>query len=172
MTSCDFIKNIFNSSDNQKTNTKADTQTNTLDKTLSNNQQAEGTKMEYKKTQIEFLNTNKNKKGVQTTSSGLQYKVITQGAGTQPRAQSTVEVHYQGTLIDGTEFDSSYKRNQTIEFPLNQVIAGWTEGLQLMKEGSTYELYIPSELAYGDQDMRSIPGGSTLIFKVELIKVL
>ena len=122
--------------------------------------------------QVEFLNKNKNKEGVKTTDSGLQYKVIKEGQGKSPGAASTVEVHYQGTLIDGTEFDSSYKRNETAKFPLNRVIPGWTEGLQLMKEGAVYEFYIPSDLAYGNRDLPKIPAGSTLIFKVELIKVL
>lgn len=122
--------------------------------------------------QVEFLNKNKNKEGVKTTDSGLQYKVIKEGQGKSPGAVSTVEVHYQGTLIDGKEFDSSYKRNETAKFPLNRVIPGWTEGLQLMKEGAVYEFYIPSDLAYGDRDLPNIPAGSTLIFKVELIKVL
>lgn len=122
--------------------------------------------------QVEFLNQNKDKEGVKTTASGLQYKVIKEGAGKSPGPQSMVEVHYKGTLIDGTEFDSSYKRNETAKFPLDQVIPGWTEGVQLMKEGATYEFYIPSHLAYGNREgISSIPPGSTLIFTVELIKV-
>ena len=121
--------------------------------------------------QVEFLKQNKDKEGVTTTESGLQYKVIKEGDGKSPGPRSLVEVHYQGTLINGTEFDSSYKRNETAKFPLNQVIPGWTEGVQLMKEGATYEFYIPSNLAYGDRNLPNIPAGSTLIFKVELIKV-
>ena len=120
-----------------------------------------------------FLAANKTKEGVIETESGLQYKVIEEGTGTSPTAENTVEVHYEGTLIDGTKFDSSYDRGETIEFPLNGVIPGWTEGVQLMKEGSTFMFYIPSELAYGANPR---PGGpikpnSTLIFKVELISV-
>ncbi len=120
-----------------------------------------------------FLAENKTKEGVVETESGLQYKVIDEGTGKSPTAQSTVEVHYEGTLIDGTKFDSSYDRGETIEFPLNGVIRGWTEGLQLMKEGATYMFYIPSDLAYGENPR---PGGpikpnSTLIFKVDLITV-
>ncbi|MBO6621028.1 MAG: FKBP-type peptidyl-prolyl cis-trans isomerase [Balneola sp.] len=120
-----------------------------------------------------FLAENKTKEGVMETESGLQYKVIEAGTGASPTAESTVEVHYEGTLIDGTKFDSSYDRGETIEFPLNGVIRGWTEGLQLMKEGATYMFYIPSNLAYGENPR---PGGpikpnSTLIFKVELISV-
>lgn len=121
--------------------------------------------------QVEFLKQNKDKEGVKTTASGLQYKVIKEGAGKSPGPQSMVEVHYQGTLIDGTEFDSSYRRNETAKFPLNQVIPGWTEGVQLMKEGAAYEFYIPSNLAYGNRNLPNIPAGSTLIFKVELVKV-
>ena len=119
----------------------------------------------------EFLNKNKEKSGVKTTASGLQYKVLKDGSGKSPSVTSKVEVHYRGTLIDGQEFDSSYKRNQTITFPLNGVIKGWTEGLQLMKEGAKYEFYIPSELAYGASGTPGIPPHSVLIFQVELIKV-
>ncbi|MDD4208843.1 MAG: FKBP-type peptidyl-prolyl cis-trans isomerase [Bacteroidales bacterium] len=119
-----------------------------------------------------FLAENKKKEGVVETASGLQYKIIRQGEGKQPTAENTVEVHYHGTLIDGTVFDSSVVRKKTIEFPLNQVIPGWTEGVQLMKEGAKYEFYIPSHLAYGDQGAGNlIKGGATLIFEVELIKV-
>jgi FKBP-type peptidyl-prolyl cis-trans isomerase FklB len=116
----------------------------------------------------EFLTENKNKPGVIETSSGLQYKVIQEGTGRKPLATSDVTVHYEGKLIDGTIFDSSYQRGETITFKLNQVIPGWTEGLQLMTEGSTYELYIPAELGYGDRSIPGIPAGSVLIFKVEL----
>lgn len=120
-----------------------------------------------------FLAENKTKEGVIETESGLQYKVIKEGTGASPTAESTVEVHYEGTLIDGTKFDSSYDRGETIEFPLNGVIRGWTEGVQLMKEGATFMFYIPSELAYGANPR---PGGpikpnSALIFKVELVSV-
>ena len=113
------------------------------------------------------------KEGVKVTKSGLQYKVVKAGTGPKPAATDTVTVHYQGTLIDGTEFDSSYKRGEPTSFPLNRVIKGWTEGLQLMKEGATYMFYIPGDLAYGPNPR---PGGkigpnATLIFKVELIKV-
>jgi len=119
-----------------------------------------------------FLEANKQKAGVKETSSGLQYKVITESIGKKPTATDTVEVHYHGTLIDGTVFDSSVLRGQTIEFPLNQVIKGWTEGVQLMSEGSKFEFYIPSHLAYGDQGAGdTIKGGATLIFQVELFKV-
>ena len=118
----------------------------------------------------EFLKKNEKKAGVKKTASGLQYRVITEGTGMMPRATDKVKVHYKGTLIDGTEFDSSYKRGQPAEFPLNQVIPGWTEGLQLMKVGSKYELVIPPALGYGDRGQQSIPGNSVLIFEVELLE--
>lgn len=116
-----------------------------------------------------FLEENSKKEGVKTTASGLQYKVVTEGTGKSPKATDSVVVHYEGKLIDGKVFDSSYERGEPIEFPLNQVIAGWTEGLQLMKEGGTYELYIPSDLAYGEQGNPGIEPNSTLIFKIELL---
>ncbi len=120
----------------------------------------------------QYLTDNAGAEGVQTTASGLQYKVLQEGSGNSPSAADTVEVHYEGWLIDGTVFDSSYKRGETISFPLNRVIAGWTEGLQLMKEGGICELTIPSDLGYGAGGAGgSIPPNATLIFKVELIKV-
>lgn len=119
-----------------------------------------------------FLNKNKEDKDVKTTASGLQYKVITEGKGAKPSATDTVEVHYAGTLIDGTEFDSSYKRNAPATFPVNQVIKGWTEALQLMSEGSKWKLFVPAELAYGAMDRPGIPANSVLIFDVELLKVI
>lgn len=118
-----------------------------------------------------FLAKNKTKPGVTTTASGLQYEVITQGTGIKPTAQDTFVVHYRGTLLDGTEFDASYNRGQPLTMPLNQVIRGWTEGLQLMPAGSKYKFYIPYDLAYGSNDQGQIPGGSTLIFEVELLEV-
>lgn len=120
---------------------------------------------------VKFLQDNLKRDGVQATASGLQYEVLEEGSGASPSATDTVEVNYEGTFIDGTVFDSSYQRGQTIEFPLNRVIAGWTEGLQLMKEGATYKFYIPYNIAYGEGGMGPIPGYSTLIFKVELVKV-
>ena len=118
-----------------------------------------------------FLASNKKRAGVKTTHSGLQYEVITEGKGSKPTAADTVTVHYRGTLINGTEFDNSYKRGEPISFPLGNVIPGWTEGLQLMATGSKYKLYIPSQLGYGMNGSGPIPGGSALIFEVELIKV-
>jgi FKBP-type peptidyl-prolyl cis-trans isomerase len=118
-----------------------------------------------------FLEENKAKEGVKVTASGLQYKVVKEGKGKTPTANDKVTVHYEGKLLDGKIFDSSFERKKPETFPVTGVIKGWTEGLQLMKEGGVYELYIPAELAYGDAGNNSIPGGSTLIFKVELIKV-
>ncbi len=118
-----------------------------------------------------FLDANKKKDGVKVTASGLQYKVITKGEGVKPKATDKVKVHYRGTLINGKEFDSSYKRNQPAEFGLNQVIKGWTEGLQLMNVGSKYEFYIPSGLAYGPNGPPSIGPDQTLIFTVELLDI-
>jgi FKBP-type peptidyl-prolyl cis-trans isomerase len=120
---------------------------------------------------LAFLGANKKKPGVKETASGLQYKVITMGEGAKPKATDKVKVHYSGTLIDGKEFDSSYKRNQPAEFGLNQVIKGWTEGLQLMNVGSKYEFYIPSKLAYGPNGPASIGPNQTLIFTVELLDI-
>tara|TARA_R110002096_G_scaffold86990_5_gene199809 strand:- start:5567 stop:6268 length:702 start_codon:yes stop_codon:yes gene_type:complete len=121
----------------------------------------------------DFLAANKAKDGIIETATGLQYKVLEEGSGKSPKAEDEVEVNYEGSLIDGRVFDSSYERGESISFPLNRVIRGWTEGVQLMKEGATYEFYIPAELAYGPNAPRgSIIGpNSTLIFKVELIKV-
>jgi FKBP-type peptidyl-prolyl cis-trans isomerase FklB len=119
----------------------------------------------------QFLAENRKKEGVVELPSGLQYKVVRQGEGSKPEPTDEVTVHYTGTLIDGTKFDSSKDRGQPATFLLNQVIKGWVEGLQLMKEGSVYILYIPPDLAYGDKDNPSIPPGSTLIFEVELIKI-
>lgn len=121
---------------------------------------------------IEFLSENMTKEGVVTTESGLQYKVLSKGHGEEhPSATDTVKVHYHGTLTDGSVFDSSIARGKPIEFGLNQVIKGWTEGLQLMVEGEKTRLFIPSELGYGNRSAGSIPAGSALIFDVELIKI-
>jgi FKBP-type peptidyl-prolyl cis-trans isomerase FklB len=117
-----------------------------------------------------FLAENKAKEGVKTTASGLQYKVLKEGNGAQPKNTDTVTVNYRGTLIDGTEFDSSYKRGQPASFPVAGVIKGWTEALQLMKVGSKYQLFIPPSLAYGDHPPGPpIQPGSALIFEVELV---
>lgn len=123
--------------------------------------------------QVKFLEENKKRENVKVTNSGLQYEVLKEGSGKSPSSTDKVEVHYKGTLIDDTVFDSSYKRGQTASFGLNQVIKGWTEGIPLMKEGAKYKFYIPSELGYGSQGAGgAIPPNATLIFEVELIKVL
>ncbi|RYE55959.1 MAG: FKBP-type peptidyl-prolyl cis-trans isomerase [Sphingobacteriales bacterium] len=120
-----------------------------------------------------FLKQNLQQSGIQKTASGIQYLVLTQGAGAKPFASDTVQVHYKGTLINGQEFDSSYKRGEPAVFALNQVIRGWTEAVQLMSEGSKYRFYIPYNLAYGERGMgNDIPPYSTLIFDIELLKVI
>lgn len=118
-----------------------------------------------------FLEENKTKPNVNTTASGLQYEVLKEGSGAHPKATDTVVVNYRGTLLDGNEFDNSYKRGEPIEFALNRVIPGWTEGVQLMSPGSKYKFYIPYNLAYGPNGNGPIPGGSTLVFEVELLNI-
>ncbi len=118
-----------------------------------------------------FLKENAAKEGVKTTASGLQYSVKTEGTGKQPKATDTVTVEYEGRLIDGKVFDSSKAHGQPATFPLNQVIPGWTEGVQLMKEGGEYTLYIPANLAYGERKAGDIPPNSTLVFDIKLLKV-
>jgi FKBP-type peptidyl-prolyl cis-trans isomerase FklB len=119
-----------------------------------------------------FLAENKAKEGVKTTASGLQYKVLKEGTGPSPKATETVKVNYRGTTLDGTEFDSSFKRGQPASFPVNRVIKGWTEGLQLMKVGSKYQLFVPADLAYGERGAGSDIGpNATLIFEVELLGI-
>lgn len=119
-----------------------------------------------------FLAQNKTKPGIMTTASGLQYEILTAGTGIKPTAQDSVTCNYMGTLLDGTEFDNSYKRGEPITFNLGGVIKGWTEGLQLMSEGAKYKFYIPYTLGYGAHDYGPIPGGSMLIFEVDLLKVI
>jgi len=118
-----------------------------------------------------FLQGNKKKEGVVELPSGLQYKIISLGTGAKPTADDEVTVNYEGKFLDGKVFDSSYDRKEPATFPLKGVIKGWTEGLQLMNSGSVYEFFIPSDLGYGDNGYGQIPGGTTLIFKVELISV-
>ena len=130
-------------------------------------EQAKGAKKEGSA----FLAQNRNNPGVFETPSGLQYQVLQGAEGKKPKAADTVHVHYHGTLLNGQVFDSSVQRGEPISFPLNQVVAGWTEGLQLMSIGSKYRFFIPSELAYGDQAVGSIPAGSTLVFDVELLDI-
>lgn len=119
-----------------------------------------------------FLATNATAAGVTVTASGLQYKVINSGSGATPGPTDTVRTHYHGTFIDGRVFDSSVERGAPLEFPVNGVISGWTEALQLMQEGDKWQLFIPPELAYGQRGVGPIPGNTTLVFEVELIKVL
>lgn len=120
-----------------------------------------------------FLAENKSKEGVKTTASGLQYKVVKEGSGPTPKATDTVKVNYRGTTLDGTEFDSSYKRGEPASFPVNRVIKGWTEALQLMKVGSKYELYVPTELAYAERGAGSDIGPNAMLkFDVELIEIV
>lgn len=128
---------------------------------------------ENKKKGEDFLAENKEKEGVKVTDSGLQYKVLEEGSGVSPDTTDKVRVNYKGTLIDGTVFDSSYERGEPVTFPLNRVIPGWTQGLQLMKEGAKYKFFIPGDLAYGQNPPPRSPIGpnETLIFEVELLKV-
>ena len=136
---------------------------------MKKNQQVEKEKL---KAGMDYLEANKSKEGVVTTESGLQYKVLKSGTGKTPTATSNVTTHYTGKLVDGTVFDSSVERGEPIQFPVNGVIRGWTEALQLMKEGDKWELTIPSELAYGKRGAGGlIPPNSVLVFEVELISV-
>ncbi len=135
-------------------------------------QQMQAQRMEKgKKEGDAFLAENKKKEGVQTTPSGLQYKIITKGSGPKPTTNDTVKTHYRGTLIDGTEFDSSYKKGEPITFPVTGVIKGWTEALLMMPVGSKWQLFIPSDLAYGPGGRPGIPPNSTLLFDIELLGI-
>jgi len=118
-----------------------------------------------------FLAENAKQEGITVTASGLQYKVITSGSGATPTLSDTVETHYTGKFLDGSEFDSSVSRGQPLTFPVTGVIAGWTEALQLMQEGDKWQLFIPSDLAYGERGVGPIPANATLIFDIELISV-
>ena len=133
---------------------------------------AKVTSEKNKKDGSAFLEANKKKEGVVTTSSGLQYKILTKGTGKIPTAQDTVVAHYKGTLIDGTEFDNSFKRNEPATFAVTGVIKGWIEALQMMPVGSKWQIYVPADLAYGDQGAgQVIPPGATLIFEIELVSM-
>lgn len=135
--------------------------------------QAYQKQLEGKKRKVgeDYLAENKKKPGVKTTETGLQYKVLKEGKGPIPKKTDSITAHYKGTLIDGTEFDSSIKRGQPAKFPVNRVIPGWTEALQLMPVGSKWELVIPSDLAYGPQGTPGIPPHATLVFEVELLSI-
>jgi len=132
----------------------------------------QGKKEEAIQKEIDFLAENAKKPGIKITQSGMQYEVLVEGNGPKPSKDSIVKVHYEGKLIDGTVFDSTYERKEPIIFPLNEVISGWSEGLQLMNVGSKYILYIPSEIGYGSSDYGPIPAYSTLIFTVEFIDIV
>jgi FKBP-type peptidyl-prolyl cis-trans isomerase len=136
---------------------------------LQKKQEEEGKKLSEEG--IKFLDANGKKEGIITTASGLQYELLKEGTGVKPTAEDVVKVNYVGTFIDGTEFDSSIKRGQPAEFPLNRVIPGWTEGIQLMSIGSKYRFYIPYNLGYGERGNQGIPPYSTLIFEVELLEI-
>jgi len=149
-------------------------------KPLLSNEEIQETMVAFQKEMAEkqkqrgeaFLSENKKKEGVKTLPSGLQYKVVKAGTGKKPKANDTVTVNYRGTLIDGTEFDSSYRRGQPTTFPVSGVIPGWTEAMQLMAEGAKWQLFIPPHLAYGERGMGGLIGpNTTLIFEVELISV-
>lgn len=146
----------------------------TFSNELRNKQQA-ATQEAAQKNTVEgekFLAENKTKPGVKTTASGLQYKVMKEGSGPSPKETDTVVTNYRGTLINGTEFDSSYKRNEPVTFPVNGVIKGWTEALQLMKKGAKYQLFVPAGLAYGPRGAgQDIGPNATLIFEVELVDI-
>ncbi|MFT4941401.1 MAG: FKBP-type peptidyl-prolyl cis-trans isomerase FkpA [Paraglaciecola sp.] len=126
----------------------------------------------HKTRATDFITENAKREGVSVTESGLQYEVLTAAEGAKPSIDDTVKVHYRGTLLDGTEFDSSYSRNEPAVFPLGKVIPGWTEGVQLMNVGSKFKFVIPSDLAYGPRAQGPIPGNSTLIFEVELLEIV
>jgi FKBP-type peptidyl-prolyl cis-trans isomerase FkpA len=145
-----------------------------LDETYRNEQMklAEAAAASAKAAGQAYLDENAKKEGVTVTESGLQYEVLQAAEGAKPAATDTVKVHYTGTLTDGTKFDSSVDRGEPIEFPLNRVIPGWTEGVQLMSVGSKFRFTIPSELAYGERDMGTIPPNSVLVFEVELLDIV
>lgn len=170
------VKDSFAGSKMALTDEEAQTLRGALQQKMQAKQQADraAALTKNKEEGEKFLAANKGKPGVKSTASGLQYQVITEGTGAQPKANSQVKVHYRGTLIDGkTEFDSSYARNEPATFALNQVIGGWTEGLQLMKAGSKYKFFIPSALAYGENGQGpQIGPNAVLIFDVELLEVL
>lgn len=170
-----IVTGFTNGLNDQLKLTEEDMQTilQSLDKKLNDKRQEQATAISAKNIEDgkKYLEENKAKPGVVTTESGLQYEVLTPATGEKPAAEDTVEVDYVGTLLDGTEFDSSYKRGETAKFPLNRVIPGWTEGVQLMPVGAKFKFVIPSGLAYGDRDTGTIPPNSTLIFEVELKSV-
>jgi FKBP-type peptidyl-prolyl cis-trans isomerase len=168
------MKDAFNGKDLKYNDEERKTILNDFRKVLKEKQDAKK-KMEGEKNMAEgkaFLLKNKEDKDIVVLDSGLQYKVIVEGSGEKPLATDTVSVHYRGTLIDGTEFDSSYSRGQPAKFKVNGVIKGWSEALQLMKTGSKWKLYIPSDLAYGERGAgQKITSNATLVFDVELLEI-
>ncbi|MBP6218873.1 MAG: FKBP-type peptidyl-prolyl cis-trans isomerase [Oligoflexales bacterium] len=164
------IKDAFHDGKSQMSEEDMRSVLQKLQETSQKKQAEEGKKT--KEVGDKFLAENKQKKGVMTTASGLQYEVIKEGKGALPTETSKVKVHYKGTLINGDEFDSSYKRNSPAEFNVNQVIPGWTEALKMMKVGSVWDLAIPSQLAYGPNGAGSIPPNSVLKFRVELLELV
>ncbi len=161
------IKSVFNG---EKVQMTADEAQSTINEFFA--KQKTEVMSKNKKAGEEFLAKNKNNEGVVTTASGLQYKVLVAGTGAKPKETDTVDCHYEGRLIDGRVFDSSYQRGQSAQFPVNGVIPGWVEALQLMPVGSKWQLYIPSELAYGEYGAgEAIEPNSTLIFDVELLAI-
>lgn len=169
------IKDVLSGSKTLMTEQEVKTTLMALQKDMQAKQQAKTKSLgeKNKKEGEVFLAQNKTRKGVKTLESGLQYKVLTAGKGKSPKASDTVTVNYRGTLIDGTEFDSSYKRGQPASFPVGGVIKGWTEALQLMKEGSKWQLFIPADLAYGESGTPGGPVGpnAVLLFEVELLSI-
>ncbi|RCK73567.1 MAG: FKBP-type peptidyl-prolyl cis-trans isomerase FkpA precursor [Ignavibacteriae bacterium] len=168
------IKDILDSNQTLLTEEQAQEVISALQQELmaKHQEMVEMQKEKNKKAGDEFLAENKKKAGVMTLPSGLQYKVLKMGTGAKPKATDKVTVHYKGTLIDGTEFDNSYTRGEPATFAVNQVIKGWTEALQLMPVGSKWIIYLPPDLAYGEQGAgQVIEPNSTLIFEVELIKI-
>lgn len=164
------MNNVLSEKEPQMTEEEMREALRTMSQEQREKRQAEAEENEKKGS--EFLESNKEKEGVKVTDSGLQYRVIEEGEGKKPGASDRVKVHYKGTLIDGTEFDSSYKRDEPAEFAVGGVIKGWQEGIQLMKEGAKYEFVIPAELAYGSIPRPQIPANSVLVFEVELLEVL
>ncbi|MBU3825137.1 MAG: FKBP-type peptidyl-prolyl cis-trans isomerase [Candidatus Oceanisphaera merdipullorum] len=159
-------KGEMNDEEVQEALTAYDTHINELIETQAKDQAAKS-----KADGDKFLADNAKRDGVTVTESGLQYEVLTEGKGAKPTAEDVVTVHYEGTLTDGTVFDSSVERGEPVSFPLNQVIPGWTEGVQLMPVGSKYKFVIPSDLAYGESGANTIPGNAVLIFEVELLSI-
>ena len=168
----DYVKKAFNDVYNDKPLTISEEEANMFIQQKLQEYMAQKVKAQ-KDSGSAFLEENKKRSGVVTLPDGLQYEILTKGTGPMPTAQDTVKANYIGTLLDGKEFDNSYKRGQPLVIPVSGVIKGWTEALQLMPVGSKWKLYIPSDLAYGDRGAGGvIPGGATLIFTIELLDIV